>query len=78
MTYEEFQHLARLYAIRALEDDELREFRTARAFFGERAERYIAECRRINDALALRLRPLPPDPATRERILRMAEGGSPR
>ena len=74
MTYEEFQHLARLYALDALEPDELREFRTALAFYGERASRYVAQCRKVNDALSLRHDPIPPDPTTREKILRMITG----
>ncbi len=72
MNLEEFQHLARLYAIGALEPDELREFQTVRAFLGPRAERYITDCRRLNDAIVSDLEPIPPSPTAREKVLRLA------
>jgi hypothetical protein len=78
MTFEEFEHLARLSVMEALDATELAAFRAARGEFGERAEAAIRDCRRLNAALALSLRPLPPDPATREHLLKLISASASR
>jgi hypothetical protein len=70
MNFEEFENLARLYVVGALEDDEEEAFREARAEFGERAEELIAEFRQLNSVFALSLRPHPPHPETKRKLLR--------
>ncbi len=72
MNLEEFQHLARLFTVGSLENDELREFLTVRAFLGPRAERYLEDCRRLHEAIISELEPMPPSPTTREKVLRMS------
>ena len=58
MTYQDFQHLARLYVVGVLEEDEMEQFRLGRTLFGEQAEEFINECRKLNSAFALSLRPI--------------------
>jgi len=70
MNFEEFENLARLYVVGALEDDEEEAFREARADFGDRAEDLIAEFRQLNAIFALSLRPHPPHPETKHKLLR--------
>jgi hypothetical protein len=69
MNFEEFEKLARLYVVGALEDDEEEAFREARAEFGDRAEELIAEFRQLNSVFALSLRPHPPHPETKRKLL---------
>ena len=69
MNFEEFQNLARLFVVGALEGEDLDHFQNARGEFGSMAEDYIRECHKLNDAFALSLRPMPPRPETRERLL---------
>lgn len=76
MTFQEFAHLARLHVIGALDPAEAGDFAAGRRQFGERAECFISESRRLNAALALSLQPLPPDPATRENLLRLISKSS--
>jgi hypothetical protein len=83
MNFEEFENLARLYVVGALEDEEEEAFREARAAFGERAESRIAEFRQLNSVFALSLRPHAPHPDTKRKLLRairesMPQGGKPR
>ena len=66
MNFEDFEHLARLYVVGVLDDEELEQFREARREFGERAEDYIRECRNLSAAFALSLRPRAAQPATKE------------
>lgn len=76
MNFEEFQHLARLSVVGALDPDELAEFEAGRCQFGPEAERFIQECRKLNAVFALSLRPCEPDPRTKERLLeRIRETG---
>ena len=56
MTFEEFQHLARLYVVGALELDELSHFEEGMRQFGHEAEEYVHECRRLESVFALSLR----------------------
>ncbi|MDP9291461.1 MAG: hypothetical protein M3O82_03750 [Verrucomicrobiota bacterium] len=69
MNFDEFQNQARLYVVGALDSEETDEFQLARREFGEEAEDFIRECRRLNSVFALSLRPSAPNPETRERIL---------
>lgn len=69
MSFEDFENLARLYVVGALEEDELDEFRQTRAEFGDRAEASIMECRKLNAAFALSLHPREPHPDTKGKLL---------
>jgi len=68
MNFEEFQQLARLYIVGALDPDELADFRAGRREFGAEAERFIDECRKLNAVFALSLHPCEPDPRTKGRL----------
>ncbi len=70
MTFDEFEKLARLYVVGALEDGEEEAFQDAREDFGERAECIIAEFRKLNSVFALSLRPHPPHPGTKHKLLK--------
>jgi hypothetical protein len=69
MTFEEFENLARLFVVGALEDGEEDAFEEARQEFGERAEETIAEFHQLNSVFALSLRPHPPHPDTKRKLL---------
>ena len=69
MSFEEFENLARLYVVGALEADEIKEFREVRQKLGQKAEEIICECRKLNAAFALSLHPREPHPETREKLL---------
>ena len=71
MNSEEFESKARLYVLGAMDDEELREFDHLRHGIGAEAERIIQECERLNSMFALSLRPTPPKPATKQRLLDM-------
>jgi hypothetical protein len=70
MNFEEFENLARLYVVGALEDGEEEAFQEARQEFGTRAEDLIAEFHQLNSVFALSLRPHPPHPDTKRKLLR--------
>lgn len=71
-----FEHLARLYVVGALDEDELQEFERLRSEGGEGAEQFIAECERLSEAFALSLRPTAPDMTTKKKLLdRIRSGG---
>ena len=74
MNSEEFENRARLYVLGALDDEELTEFERQRRELGSDAERIIQECERLNSMFALSLRPTPPKPATKQRLLEMING----
>ena len=74
MNSEEFENRARLYVLGALDDEELAEFEGMRRELGSAAERIIQECERLNSIFALSLRPTPPKPATKQRLLEMING----
>jgi hypothetical protein len=71
MTFEEFQQNARLYVLGALDEEEMVSFEEGRRQFGATAEEFILECRELNAAFALSLRPQPPKKDARERLLEM-------
>jgi hypothetical protein len=86
MSYEEFQNLARLFAVGLLETEDWDDFLSGCLAFGERAEAFILKCRSLNAALALSLEPIPPAPATKGKLMakirqqecgrRLPEGGT--
>jgi hypothetical protein len=69
MSFEEFENLARLYVVGALEDGEQEAFQEAIEQFGDRAEQAIAGFRQLNSVFALSLRPHPPHPDTKRKLL---------
>ena len=71
MNSEDFENKARLYVLGAMDDEELAEFDRLRHERGSEAERVIQECERLNSMFALSLRPTPPKPATKQRLLDM-------
>jgi len=76
MNFEEFQHLARLSIVGALDPDEMAQFRVGRMEFGAEAEAFLDECRKLNAVFALSLRPCAPDPRTKARLFARIQGNS--
>ena len=74
MNSEDFENRARLYVLGALDDEELAEFERVRHEMGVKAERIIQECERLSSMFAVSLRPTPPKPATKQRLLDMING----
>jgi len=68
MMFEEFQHLARLSVVGALDAQEQRQFDAGREAFGLEAECFLKECRKLNAVFALSLSPCAPDPRTKVRL----------
>ncbi|MDD5349888.1 MAG: hypothetical protein PHQ12_06730 [Chthoniobacteraceae bacterium] len=68
MLFEEFQHLARLSVVDALDPDEQALFDAGRLAFGRDAELFLKECRKLNAVFALSLSPCAPDPRTKARL----------
>jgi hypothetical protein len=71
MSFEEFQHLARLSVVGALDPDEVEQFEAGRRRYGEKAEAFLKECRKLNAVFALSLQPCEPDPKTKERLFEL-------
>ncbi len=71
MTFETFQHHARLYVLGALDEEEMVAFEEARREFGPRADDYIQQCKELNAAFALSLHPQQPRSDAKERLLSM-------
>jgi hypothetical protein len=69
VNFEEFQNLARLYVVGALDESEITTFDHARRQFGETAEDYIREARQLNAAFALSLRPQPVATDAKEKLM---------
>ena len=69
MTYEDFQHLARLFIVGSLDEDEMDAFHAGRKAFGARAEAFLAECHDLNAIFALSLRPMPPSARAKAELL---------
>ena len=78
MSFEEFQSLARMYVVGALDEDELTAFEQARQEHGEEAERCIAECERLASAFALSLQPQKPAPHARRDLLSRIAASEPK
>lgn len=78
MLFEEFQHLARLSVVGALDTQEEVQFQAGRRTFGLKAERFLKECRKLNAVFALSLSPCAPDPRTKARLFaRIRAEGNP-
>lgn len=75
MNSDDFETQARLYVLGALDEDELVEFEKLRHGIGARAESVILECERLNSMFALSLKPTPPKPTTKQRLLDMINAG---
>ena len=75
MNSDDFETQARLYVLGALDEDELVEFEKLRHGIGARAESIILECERLNSMFALSLKPTPPKPTTKQRLLDMINTG---
>lgn len=71
MNFEQFQNLARLYVIGALDDGEAEEFENARKEFGQKAEEFIAECYSLHEAFALSLKPAKSSDGLKNRLMDM-------
>ena len=71
MNFEEFQQYARLFVLGALDEEEMVAFEEARREFGLGADDFIQECRNLNAACALSLRPQAPRADAREKLLSM-------
>jgi len=78
MTFEEFQHLARLYVVGALDSDEMERFKTGREHFGPRGEAFIDSCRKLVTALALSLDPIEPFSDTKKKLMEQIRNRQPR
>lgn len=78
MSFDEFQSLARMYVVGALDDEELGVFEQARQEYGAEAERCIAECERLASAFALSLQPQKPAPDARRDLLARIAASSPK
>ena len=76
MSFDEFQHLARLYVVGALDEDELLAFDEARRELGDVAEEFIRECRQLSAAFALSLRPQAPRSDSKEKLLSLVQKSS--
>ncbi len=73
MNFEEFENLARLAVVGALEESEMAIFEDARIALGLRAEDCLKDCRRLNEAFALSLRPHAPRPDAKARLMALVE-----
>ncbi len=69
MNFEEFQHLARLYVVGALDEDEMGLFERGRKQWGAKADAFVGECRSLNAAFALSLRPKAPRVDAKSRLM---------
>ena len=69
MSFEEFQNLARLYVLGALDSAEMKEFEKAGQEFGQEAERFTQECYELHEAFALSLRPAKSSALLKERLM---------
>jgi len=69
MQFDDFQHLARLYVVGALDEEEMIALEQGRRTFGHRADDYIAECRKLESIFALSLTPKKPDSDAKAKLL---------
>ena len=73
MSFEEFQHQARLFVVGALDPEEMPEFEQARRQFGEKAEAFIGECYSLSEAFALSLKPAKAADSIKTRLMEMVK-----
>ena len=71
MSFDEFESLARLYVIGALEAEETNDFEKARKKLGQKAEDTIAECYGLHEAFALSLQPAKTSTELKKRLMAM-------
>ena len=69
MNFEDFQHLARLYVVGALDGEEMVLFERGRQQWGATADSFVHECRDLNAAFALSLRPKAPRSDGKSRLM---------
>jgi hypothetical protein len=69
MQFDDFQHLARLYVVGALDEEEMASLEEGRRTFGRKADDYIAECRQLESVFALSLTPRKPDSDAKAKLL---------
>ena len=69
MSFDEFENEARLYVVGALDGEELAAFTEARQQYGEAAEEFIHECRRLSSAFALSLKPQSPRSDAKQKLM---------
>ncbi len=69
MSFDDFQTLARLYVVGALDEHEMASFEAGRQEHGAAAEDYLKECRHLASAFALSLQPRPPAAESRKKLL---------
>jgi hypothetical protein len=69
MTFDAFQHHARLFVLGALDEEEMVAFEEARREFGRRADDFIQQCKELNAAFALSLHPQQPRNDAKERLM---------
>jgi hypothetical protein len=77
MSFDEYQNLARLHVLGALDADEEAAFQEGRREFGEEAERFLHECERLASAFALSLAPQAPPPDARKDLLARIQATAP-
>jgi hypothetical protein len=77
MNFEEFQNQSRLYAIGALEPEEVEEFERERKKFGAKAEDFVTQCYALHEAFALSLRSMKASAAIKERLMSMVREREP-
>ena len=71
MSFEEFQNLARLFVIGALDPEEMEDFEAARRRHGQRAEDFISECYSLSEAFALSLKPAKASQHIKDRLMEL-------
>jgi hypothetical protein len=71
MTYDDFQHLARLYVVGALDGAEMSAFEEGRRQFGKAADEYVAECRHLESVFALSLQPQRPKADAKRKLMNL-------
>ena len=75
MSFEEFQNLARVYVIGGIDEEEMTVFEAARHEFGEKADAYVDECRRLESVFALSLQPHRPKNGAKQRLMDLIRSG---
>lgn len=74
MKYRDFENLSRLFVVGSLDEDERCVFEAARRKFGEEAEKLIRDQQKVAAVFAMRLKPHPPHPETKARVMAAIRG----
>jgi hypothetical protein len=77
MSFDEFEKEARLYVVGALDGADLAAFSEARQQYGDAAEEFIHECRRLSAAFALSLKPQPPRSDAKQKLMMLIRKSAP-